>query len=140
VRHAAVEMNRRARAIVLDTLRGIRQSEPYRSRFPELSVGLVDDLGMIFGAIAHGLETGLTPAEAFGSPVIRHSIDSLAQLRKKQGLGAAAAILEDQVVERQIGRFLSALTEPPDFTAAVAQEVRDYVAELVRIIVLEYAT
>jgi CheY-like chemotaxis protein len=142
VRQAAEELNRHARAIVLDALREIRQNEPYRSRFPELSVGLVDDLGTIFGAIVHGLEIGLTRAEAFSPPVIRHSVESHAQLRKRQGLGATAAILEVHILERQIDRFLGTLIGTSGFTAAdafaISQEARDYLAELVRILVFEY--
>jgi DNA-binding response OmpR family regulator len=142
VRRAGAEMTRQARPIVLNVLRDVRQVEPYHARFPELSLSLIDDLGTVLGAIAHGIEHGLAPTEVYVTPDIHRSIDAHVKLRKSQGLGVVSAIHEDQILERQIDRFVHDLIGTAGLTAEdaleVNQVVREYFAELVRIIVAEY--
>src|SRR5262249_5833233 len=50
-----IEHNRR---IMLRALERLRQEEPFRSRFGELSRGLIDDLPTILGALTGALQRG----------------------------------------------------------------------------------
>ena len=142
VAFAAKELSVHARAIVLQTVRALQRDEPYRWRFPALSLGLVDDLGTMVGAIAHGLLRGLTPAEVFAIPAINASIDAHVRLRESQGLGVAAAIHEDRGLKVQVDQFLQSLVGQSGFTRAdaadVSRQVQAFTDQLARIIAAKY--
>jgi CheY-like chemotaxis protein len=142
VAFAAGELVRHARAIVLRTVEGLRQGEPYSSRFAELSTGLVDGLGAILGAIAVGLQRGLAPNEVFAVPEVQQSIGEHVRLRQSQALGLAAVLREDQALTDQVDQFLQGLVGHEGFGADdaldVARRVQALTCELRRVLVEKY--
>lgn len=132
-----------ARHIVLETIRRLQGIEPYKSRFAELTKGLVDDLGTMMGAIVEGLRRGLPPEKVFAAPTIRRSIDEHVALRESQGLGPSTTIRETQMLREDIDHFLQGQIGQHGFTARDAfdasVELQPYLNELVRVIVEEFA-
>ena len=140
---ATEAMSRQARQIVLTTIHALLQHEPYRSRFPELSKGLVDDLGVLLDAIINGLQRGISPRDVFAVPEIQQSISDHVQLRQRQGLGPAAAIREYQALQTAIDRFVSELAaQNPDFSDRdaldIIQQIPPYLGELFQIVVSQF--
>ncbi|HEX5417251.1 MAG TPA: hypothetical protein VFZ25_16420 [Chloroflexota bacterium] len=139
---AADELNAHARQLALDTVQKLRGTEPYKSRFTELTIGLVDDFGTMLGAIIDGLRRGLAPRVVFQVPVIRQAIERHVRLREKQGLGKGATIREDLILRGEIDRFIRGLAGKQGFTANDASEVNDainrFVGELMRVIDEEF--
>lgn len=142
VTYAAEALSREARHIAVRTLRRLRESEPYRSRFPDLSRGLVDSLGVMLGAIAASLSQDLSLETVYGVPAIRQAIDAHVELRVRQGLGLPAVIYEYQVLGDEIREFLRGLINPPRFSGADALDVSDkvqhYLDGLIRLIMKDY--
>lgn len=99
-------LSQNAQGIILRTVRHIQRVEPYRSRFSELSRGLIDDLGILFGAIIDGYRRDLSPEEVFAVPTIRQAIDQHIQLRERQGVQIGSVIHEYQILEDELAQFL----------------------------------
>lgn len=131
------------RQVAVQTIERLRNVEPYASRFAELTKDLVDDIGMMVGAIADGLLRGLPPRPVFDVRTIRQAIHRHVLLRKSQGLGTAAAVREDLVLRDEIDHFVQGLVGQDGFTAQdardVSEKVHAYIAELARIIGEDFA-
>jgi DNA-binding response OmpR family regulator len=142
VAFAAEELLKHTRDIILRTVEDLRRDEPYRSRFAELTTGLVDSLGVIFGAIAVGLQRGLAPSTVFTDAELQHSIDEHVRLRRGQGLDLVAVIREDQLLTDQVVAFLEGLVGQNGLTAEDALEltgrVRNYTSDLLRLLAEKY--
>ena len=140
---AADILTRGSRRIVLRTVNALRREEPFASRFPELSRGLVDDLGMIFGAIVEGLRRTLPPTEVFQVPKIRQSIDAHDRLRHRQGVPLTAAIREAQILRDEATTYLRGAVDYGNISDADAIAASDmlssYFAALIRLIASSYA-
>lgn len=139
---AADALTQNARRIILGTIQGLQQIEPYKSRFPELSKGLIDDLGTMLGAITAGLSRNLTPRQVFSPTEVRRSIQEHVRLRRSQGMGPDAAIYDDQLLRDEVDQFLESIIGSHNFTALdalrVSRKVTSYIEELARIIVADF--
>jgi hypothetical protein len=139
---AAKALDQQTRDIVLQTLEQLREHEPYRSRFDDITRGLVDALGSIVGAIATGIERGLSPRVVYATDVVTRDLREHALLRQSQGIDVASAVREIRALGRQLESALAALAGPNTFSAddvaAVAQRIREYIDELTRLIVGAY--
>ncbi len=133
---AAKALADQTRIIVTRTLDQLRQVEPYKSRFDELTRGLVDALGTILGAIATGVQRGLTPEEVLANPAIAQCVREHVSLRRRQGLGLASTIAELHALARQADTLLRSLASPDSFDEAdadaVSDRLRTYVDAVVR--------
>ncbi len=142
VSFATDTLSQQARHLVLEAIRQLQQREPYKTRFPELSKGLVDDLGIMMGAIIDGLRRYLPPEEVFAVPVIRQAIERHVKLRVSQGLQPAAVVQEYQALQRTSDQAIVGLINQRDFTAIDAlvliQRIRPYVDELIRQVLVEF--
>src|SRR5579883_2595746 len=129
---AGALLSRCSREILLRAIRRLQEIEPFRSRFAELSPGLIDNLPLILGAIAAALQRGLEPAEVVGAPPIRSAIREHVRIRERQGLRPETVLEEYRVLEDQIQAFLwaesagGALDSSGAFAAARA--VQEYIA------------
>jgi DNA-binding response OmpR family regulator len=139
---ATTALVHQSRELVVRALESVRQAEPYRSRFDELSVGLVDELGTLLGAITAGLQRGLPPSEVFATPEVRRTIDSHVQLRQQQGLPVTSLLRESQALQQQLGLFLTSLEGTSGFTAEdgriLAHDIGEYFDALTQDFVARY--
>jgi DNA-binding response OmpR family regulator len=142
VAFAATQLVQHARQVVLQTLDRLRQTEPYKSRFDELSVGLVDELGILIGAIATGWQRGLAPSDVFAAAEVQHAINQHGALRRRQGIGLSGAVREMQAFRHQVVIFLEGLAGQSGFTgqdtANLSREVGDYFDVLTPIIIARF--
>jgi CheY-like chemotaxis protein len=122
---AATALVDHSREIVLRAIEHLRQFDPYRSRFAELSTGLVNALGTLLGAIATGWQRGLPPAEVFATPAVQRSIAEHRRLREQQGLGLPTIRLEVYALRDQVRAFLTGLAGHAGLTAAQAAAAAD---------------
>ena len=140
---ATDQLAKNSQRIVLQTIRAIQRVEPYRSRFPELTPGLVDNLSTMLEAIAQGLHRSLTPGQVFSVPVIQRAIQEHAEMRTSQGIGAASAIREYQVLAQEVRQFIFNLVGQDHVTYQDAFElsgdVLQYVDELVRDVIRHFS-
>lgn len=131
-----------SREIVLRVVESLRQVEPYRSRFTEVSTGLVDGLGTILGAIAIGLQRGLAPSQVFGEPAVQSTLDEHVRVRTSQGLDLATVIREDQILNSEVERFVNGLIGQEGVDADSVQEVvrrsHAFISQLSRGLVVKY--
>lgn len=104
---AANALLRGARVIVLRTVESLRRSEPYASRFSDLSVALIDDLPSIFGAIVNGVQRDLSPAAVLALPAVSRVISRHIGIRSKQGVEVAVAIREYQALRDELVAYLN---------------------------------
>lgn len=144
VAFATDQLAKNARGIVLQAVCELQGVEPYKSRFAELTPGLIDNLAVMFAAINQGVRRSLPSAEVFAVPAIQRAIQAHVELRESQGLEAASVIREYQLLTPHIGDFLWSLVGQDHFTARDAfeidQQVQRYVAELVRQILQRFAS
>lgn len=135
---AAEALSAHAREVAIQTVEKLREIEPYRSRFAELTKGLVDDIGTVLGAIADGLRRGLAPREVFRVSTIQHSIERHVRLRKDQGVNLPGTLREYWILRGEIDGFLRGLVGQHGFTAQdagdVSKEVHSYILELARVV------
>ncbi len=136
---AGAELLRRSREIILRAISRLQQIEPFRSRFAELSPGLVDELPTILGAIATALQRDL-PAEEITAPTaIRSTIRSHVNLRLDQGLDGRAILLEHQILEDQALATLREQIGHAEFAAIdafdVARAIDHYFDEIILVAV-----
>ena len=96
-----------ARVIVLRTVERLRRSEPYASRFSDLSVALIDDLPSIFGVVVNGVQRDLSPAAVLALPAVSQVISRHIGTRSKQGVGVAVAIREYQALRDEMVAYLN---------------------------------
>ena len=138
---ATTALVQRSRDIVVQTVEGLRLVEPYRSRFSELSVELVNALGTLLGAITTGLQRGLPPAEVFAVPEVRRTIHEHVQTRRQQQLGPTVALRDVQALRNQIRIFLLELEGHSGFTLQdaldLSLEVQAYFDSVSQIIVTQ---
>jgi len=143
VRFAAEAVLCNARLIVLRTAAYLQQNvDPYCSHFAALTAGLIDNIPVMFGAIAEGMLRNLTPEEVFGAPGIKKAIRDHATLRQQQGLGPATVLLEYTALRNQTTDFLRSKVGSPDFSARDALDVFGlidaYTDTLIRMVLLEF--
>lgn len=138
---AGAELLQRSREIVLRTISRLQQIEPFRSRFAELSAGLVDELPTILGAIATALQRDLPTEDITAPTAIRSTIKSHVMLRLSQGLDARAILLEHQILEDQALEVLREQIGHTDFAAIdafdVARAIDQYFDEIILLAVNE---
>jgi CheY-like chemotaxis protein len=136
VAFASEELAKRARSVVLQTIRELHGIEPYKSRFRELTPSLVDNLGVMLGGIIEGLQRSLPPDQVLAAPTMQYEIREHVNLRRSQGIDAASTIQEYQTLAVHIGRFLWSQVGQDQVTAPEAfrlyEQVNRHVAELVR--------
>lgn len=141
---AADALNRRARLIVLATVRELLQTDEFRARFPELTHGLIDNLAIILGAIVEGLRRGLTPDQVFTVPEILKAIRDHDQLRHQQGIPVEMVIREGQLLRSQVHCWLRDEIGQPGLDALaiydVSFRIAAYFDQLLRIVVVDYCT
>jgi DNA-binding response OmpR family regulator len=144
VRAAADAMTVHARSIVLDTIRTILTTSLYRAYFPDLTVGLVDDLATMVGAIIHGFGRDLPPPSVFENPKIARCIEHHVALRRRQGLDPTLTIYEYQALMNTLNQLLVRLISDGTLTAADAfaasRQLQLYVDALIRIVVDKFGT
>ena len=137
-------LTRQARHVVLATLRTLQAAEPFRSRFPELSTALVDELGTILGGIIAGIRRALPPDDVVAAPSIRQAAVADVNLRIRQGIPLVGILWEYQALRDQVDIALHALLEHAGISTAdlfdVARDVSNDIDALVRIVVEEYLT
>lgn len=130
------------RAIAVRVLRQLLQVEGYRSRFPELTDGLADNLGRMLGVVVAALRRGTPPDEVFAIPDVQEAIREHVQLRTSQGLGPAGAIREYQILRDQVERHLHEMVVGGSLSGADALDVsrrfNPYFDELIRGVITEY--
>lgn len=97
-----------SREIVLRAISRLQQLEPFRSRFAELSPGLLDELPVILGAVATALQRDLPSEDVIAVSAVRATIQEHVHLRLDQEVEARAIIQEFQILEDQA---LAALRE-----------------------------
>lgn len=133
---ATEELAKHARFIVLAAISELQGTEPYNARLPELTPGMVDNLGVIFSAINEGVKRSLPPTRVYTVPAVQQAMDEHVALRKSQGIDLPSIIREYQTLCEHIGRFLQTLVGQDHFTAQdvvqIDQVVQRYLAELVR--------
>jgi CheY-like chemotaxis protein len=131
-----------ARQIVLRAVLRLHESEPYHSRFPDLSRALVDHLGTVFGVAANGLLRGIPPADVTEVPAIARTVDEQVRARRAQGIDLAAILCEYQALEAEIDYFLESLVGVEGFTDAdafaVSRQVAPYLNALERLAAARY--
>lgn len=136
------EVTKNIQRIVIRAVRELRGVEPYKSRFNELTVGLVDSLEKPLGAISQGLRRSLPPAQVFSVPAVHRSIEEHVQLRKAQHLGAASVVQEYQLLAQYLREFIAGLVGKDNVTKQdafrVDQQLLQYVDELIREVVRLY--
>lgn len=138
VAFASGELVNHIREIVLRAVERLRSIEPYRSREAGLSVGLVDRLGTMMGAIATGLQRGLDPGEVFAVPEVQYILDEHVRIRLSQGLGLAQMIRENHVLSDQVSEYVQGLIGQAGFraedAATVDRRLRTIMFELIRVL------
>lgn len=127
VAFAADQLIPQIRAVCLQTARALLHTEPYRSRFAELTPGLIDNLGLIVGGIIDGLRRGLAPEQVFNVPEIDRAIIGHAGLRYRQGVGIASVLQEEAQLQIEIDHALHRLIGQHGFTAADAFRVSEMI-------------
>src|SRR5579883_2511382 len=139
---AGALLSRCSREILLRAIRRLQEIEPFRSRFAELSPGLIDNLPLILGAIAAALQRGLEPAEMAGAPPIRSAIQEHVRIRERQGLRPETVLEEYRVLEDQIQAFLGEESAggalDPSGAFAAARAVQEYMAAVGQAAVSEF--
>jgi CheY-like chemotaxis protein len=135
-------LNAHSREIVLRAISRLQQIEPFKSRFAELSPGLVDNLPVILGAIVVGLQRGLTPEQVVAPPAIHDAIREHVNLRVSQGLTPASVIQEYQVLDDHMLDFLRDHIGEAQFSAVdaflIARVIHDFTAEILRVAVNDF--
>ena len=136
------ELAKNSQRIVLQTIRQLQRVEPYRSRFAELTPGLVDNIGTMLSAITEGLRRSLTPSQVFSVPAIQRAIQEHVEMRTSRGIGAASAIREYQLLGQEVRQFLFNLVGQDHVGHQDAFElngkVLQYVDELVRDVIRHF--
>jgi CheY-like chemotaxis protein len=131
-----------ARNIVLAAVRRLLREEPFRTRFGEVALGLVDNLGTLLGAIVAGLHHGLEPDRVFATPAIHSAVGAHARLRREQGIDLAATLREYRALRVEIDRAVAGLVGHGGVTAdgalEVSRRVADYIDALVGLVVAAY--
>jgi CheY-like chemotaxis protein len=112
-----IEHNRR---IMLRALERLRQEEPFRSRFGELSPGLIDDLPTILGALTGALQRGLPPKRVAAIPEVREAVCRHVRLRQSQGLASSIVAREYFALLGEMLRVLEEECDRHQITAANA--------------------
>ncbi len=96
----------------------------------------MDNIGTMLSAINVGLRRSLTPSQVFSVPAIQRAIQEHVEMRTSQGIGAASAIREYQMLAQEIRQFFYNLVGQNGVTPRDVFElngkVLQYVDELVR--------
>src|SRR5579884_3294577 len=133
---AAKLLNAHSREVVLRVISRLQKIEPFKSHFAELSPALVDNLPVILGAIAVGLQRNLTPEDVVAPPAIHDAIREHVNLRVSQGLTPASVIQEYQILDDQMLAFLRDHIGQANFSAVqafdVARVIDDFIARILR--------
>jgi CheY-like chemotaxis protein len=126
---AADALQQQSRTLILRSIENLLRSGAYRQHFAGLSTELIDNLGLLLGAIIAGLQKDVPPDRVFATPVIQKTLRDHLLLRRHQGLGLAQVIRETHALEAQIDRALQGLIGPSFSTGdalAVTRKVRAY--------------
>jgi DNA-binding response OmpR family regulator len=132
---AANVLTQNSRPIILRVLRQIQEAEPFKSRFGELSAGLIDNVPKIFGTITTAMQRGLSPGQITSGPEIRQVICEHVRLRESQGLRPAPVIAEYQTLRQVILQFLRGQAGQANLSATDAFDVALTINALVDVIV-----
>lgn len=131
---AADALQQASRSVVLRGVVQLLLTEPHRARFKEVTPELVDNLGLLLGAVVEGLRRDLPPARVFATTAVQRAIQNHVRLRKRQEFALATVLLEAQLLENQIDRFIQG-SIGASFSAAdaliVVDKVRTYMQALV---------
>lgn len=132
-------LNTHGREIILRVLSRLKQFEPFKSNFAQLSPGVVDGLPKIMSAMIVGLQRGLTPDQALAPREIQRDIAEHVKLRVRQRLDASSILLEYQTLGDEMLAFLRDYIGEAKFSAIeafdVARVLHSFVAKTLRIVV-----
>ena len=103
---AADALQQASRSLVIRAVVQLLQPGPHRDSFKEITPELVDNLGLLLGAVVEGLRRDLSPAQVFAASAVQKAIQNHVRLRKSQGFDLATVLRESQLLENQVDRFI----------------------------------
>ena len=103
---AADALQQASRSIVTRGVVQLLQAEPHRARFKEITPELVDNLGLLLGAVIDGLRRDLPPEQVFAASAVQKALQNHVRLRKSQGFDLVTVLHETQLLENQVDRFI----------------------------------